>query len=66
MFDKDELNRLRQWFTALQDTAPQYVEEADRELQKKIEAALAVGPELDATSKMHIAVGDKIFGDGEY
>ena len=37
-----DLNRLRQWFNSMEDTNPNYVEEADRELNERIMKELRV------------------------
>lgn len=36
MFSKEELDRLRQWHNALEDVAPNYLDEGDAELKRKI------------------------------
>ncbi|MBC3228334.1 hypothetical protein [Serratia fonticola] len=38
-FSHDELDLLRQWFNAMEDTNPKYILEMDRELFRKIKAA---------------------------
>lgn len=38
----NDLNRLRQWFNSMEDTNPNYVEEADRELNERIMKELRV------------------------
>lgn len=36
-----DLDRLRQWFNSMQDTNPKYIEDADRELYRRIMVELA-------------------------
>ena len=38
----EELDLIRQWFNAVDDLAPSYLEPADRELARKIHAAINV------------------------
>ena len=40
----EELNRVRQWFNAMEDMAPGYVEEADRALYRKVIESLGMVP----------------------
>jgi hypothetical protein len=35
-FSEAELNLIRQWFNAVDDLAPEYLEQADRDLGKRI------------------------------
>lgn len=35
-FTAEELNLMRQWFNAIEDLAPEYLEQADRDLMQKI------------------------------
>lgn len=42
-FSKDELDRLRQWHNALEDMAPNYLEEGDKALKQKIDELLKRG-----------------------
>ncbi len=44
-FSHDELDLLRQWFNSMEDTNPKYILEMDRELYRKIKAALNHGGE---------------------
>jgi predicted alternative tryptophan synthase beta-subunit len=41
---KDEINLLRQWYNAVQDLAPEYLEPKDHELASKILVALSMKP----------------------
>lgn len=41
-FDERDLNLLRQWFNALEDVSPEYLERSDYELAKRIYAALGI------------------------
>lgn len=43
MFSKEELDRLRQWHNALEDMAPDYLEEGDAALRQKIVELLKRG-----------------------
>ncbi len=36
-FTDDELNLIRQWFNVVEDLAPEYLEQPDRDLGKRIE-----------------------------
>ncbi len=40
--NRDELDLLRQWYNAVQDMAPEYLEARDHELAGKILAALGI------------------------
>jgi len=37
VFTLEELNLIRQWFNAVEDVTPEYLEDADRKLGKRIE-----------------------------
>ena len=41
---KDEIDRLRQWYNAVEDMAPEYLEEADLALYLKIMRVLGLKP----------------------
>lgn len=43
-FTKDEINLLRQWYNAVQDLSPEYLEPKDHELAAKILTALGMKP----------------------
>jgi hypothetical protein len=46
-FDAEEMDRLRQWFNAMDDMVPGYVEDEDRMLMSKIMAALGRGEQWE-------------------
>lgn len=43
-FSKEELNLLRQWYNAVQDVNPKYLEAADHQLAHKILVELGMSP----------------------
>jgi hypothetical protein len=40
MFSKEELNLFRQWFNAVEDLSPAYLEKSDCDLYRKVMEAL--------------------------
>ena len=40
MFSKEELNLFRQWFNAMEDLSPSYIEKSDCDLYRKVMEAL--------------------------
>jgi hypothetical protein len=50
--EKDELNRIRQWFDAVDDLNPAYLEAADRDLMSKIMAALGMTEQWQRSERL--------------
>lgn len=48
---REELDRIRQWYNAVDDLDPNYLEPADTELAMKITLALAYGEDVRETEK---------------